>query len=409
MARGAAASNLSGMTMRTESTTADVLILGGGVAALEAMMALRELAGDRLRVTLVAADRHFTERPMAVAEPFGRGEPRRIALKRVAADFGAEFVEARAVGVSPREPRIAFADGSSIGADTLILAPGAQARPAFPSAITFALEGSTDAMRALLADMRSGAAKRVAFVVPSLAGWALPLYELALMTARATAGADGVELTFVTPEQGPLAVFGPEPSAAVGKLLAGAGIEFIGDTYADVRDGEVLLRREARALDVERVVSVPRLWGPGLEGIPETPSGFIPVDGHGRVRGRRDVYAAGDAADFPVKQGGLAAQQADAVAQHVANRHGAPVEPARFEPVLRGMLLTGGEPTYVRAGRGGAGDGHASWHPLWWPPTKIAGRRLGPYLAERDMPAPIRPSEGFIDVDIPLTAATLPG
>jgi sulfide:quinone oxidoreductase len=397
------------MENRTESTVADVLILGGGVAALEALMALRELAGDRLRITLVAAESHFTERPMSVLAPFGRGEPRRLALEQVAADFDARFVEARAAGVSPREPRVAFADGSSMGADTLILAPGAQARAAFPSAITFGLESSGDAMRALLADLSRGDVKRVAFVVPSLAGWALPLYELALMTARSCAGVEGVELTFITPEQGPLAVFGPEPSAAVARLLSTAGIEFVGDTYADVRDGEVLLRRESRAIEVDRVVSVPRLWGPGLEGIPETPSGFIPVDGHGRVRGRRDVYAAGDAADFPVKQGGLAAQQAEAVARHVANRHGAPVEPTRFEPVLRGMLLTGGDPTYVRAGHGGAGDGHASWHPLWWPPTKIAGRRLGPYLAERDMPAPIRPSEGFIDVDIPLTAATLPG
>ena len=48
-----------------------VLIAGGGVAALEAMLALRALAADRVSVVLVAPDREFVYRPLAVAEPFG--------------------------------------------------------------------------------------------------------------------------------------------------------------------------------------------------------------------------------------------------------------------------------------------------------------------------------------------------
>ena len=114
---------------------------------------------------------------------------------------------------------------------------------------------------------------------------------------------------------------------------------------------------------------------------------------------------------FPVKQGGLAAQQADAVAAHVARRHGARVDAAPFRPVLRGMLFTGGEPRFMRSGVPGA-DSHISsaWYPLWWPPTKIAGRHLAPYLLERsELEGFGRPDEGFLDLDIPLTAATLPG
>ena len=128
------------------------------------------------------------------------------------------------------------------------------------------------------------------------------------------------------------------------------------------------------------------------------------------MEGLADVYAAGDVVDFPVKQGGLAAQQADAVAAHVATRHGARVDTAPFRPVLRGMLFTGGEPRFLRAGVPGA-DPHipSSWYPLWWPPTKITGRHLAPYLWERsELEGFGRPYEGFLDVDIPLTEV-LPG
>jgi sulfide:quinone oxidoreductase len=402
------------MSIGRVSAPADVVILGGGVAGLEAMMALHELAPERVRVTVVAAEEEFAERAMTVAEPFDFGVARRIPLRRIAADFGARFVRAHATGMSADTTRIAFAGGESMHADTVIVAVGARPVAAFEDAITFGLPGSGQAMRDLLADLGRGAVRSVAFVAPSLAGWSLPLYELALMTARtvagAGAGAQGVRLSLVTPEARPLAVFGDEPSAAVERLLATAGIEFVGDTHVDVRPGEVCIRRTGHRFEVDRVVALPVLRGPGLAGVPSTASGFVRVDRHCRVLGRSDVYAAGDAIDFPLKQGGIAAAQADTVAGHVAARHGAAVEPGPFEPVLRGMLVTGDAPTFVRADRGDTARGAvATWHPLWWPPTKIAGRHLAPYLYGRDLPAPIRPTAGFVDVDVPLTAVPLPG
>jgi sulfide:quinone oxidoreductase len=124
------------------------------------------------------------------------------------------------------------------------------------------------------------------------------------------------------------------------------------------------------------------------------------------------VYAAGDAVDFPIKQGGLAAQQADTVAAHVAARYGAAVDPAPFRPVLRGMLFTGGESLYMRSGVPNADpEVPGAWYPLWWPPTKIAGGHLAPYLFARSNEeiGYGGPPVGFIDVDIPLAAVTLPG
>jgi sulfide:quinone oxidoreductase len=158
---------------------------------------------------------------------------------------------------------------------------------------------------------------------------------------------------------------------------------------------------------VGRTVSLPLLEGPRLAGIPFDEEGFIPVDDHGRVSHTLDVYAAGDATDFAVKQGGIACQQADAVAEDIAAAAGASIDPAPFRPVLRGKLLTGAGVQFLRHDlAGGNGESATSELKLWSGATKVAGRYLGPWLAradgeltddllERD-PAPVE------HVDVPL-------
>jgi sulfide:quinone oxidoreductase len=136
---------------------------------------------------------------------------------------------------------------------------------------------------------------------------------------------------------------------------------------------------------VDRIVTQPRLAGPRLRGIPAGRDGFIHTDPHGRIAGRDDVFAAGDATAFPIKQGGLAAQQADAVAETIAASLGAEIDPQPFRPVLRGVLLTGGLARYLRADISGESgdDSTMSSATLWWPPDKIAGRYLAPYLSSQ--------------------------
>jgi hypothetical protein len=111
----------------------------------------------------------------------------------------------------------------------------------------------------------------------------------------------------------------------------------------------------------------------------------VPTDEHGAVAGLSDVYAVGDVTDFPVKQGSLAAQQADAAAAVIAARLGRAVEPEPFLPIVHAVLLTGVAAAYLRADISGhrRAAPAASYTPLWWPPEKIAGRFLAPYLAEQ--------------------------
>jgi sulfide:quinone oxidoreductase len=362
-----------------------IVIAGGGVAALEALIALHELAKARPRVTLLAPEPDFVYRPMSVAEPFCLGHAERHPLAAIAADFGATVVRDSLRAVDPGARTVTTGAGDALAYDSLLIAIGARAEPGYRHAITFGADGAPEALSGLIADLEHGYVKRVAFVVPSTVAWSLPLYELAVMTARDVwaAGIDSAEFVFITPEAGPLEAFGPEASAMVMELLAEEGVEFVGSTVADVGHGFVLAGD--RRIDANRTVALPVPAGPAIAGLPADPDGFIPVDEHGRVQGVDGVYAAGDATTFPIKQGGLAAQQAVAAAESMLARHGADLDPQPFRPVLRGMLMTGGRRRWLRAPAGATpGHSEAALRALWWPPTKIASRYLAPYLMGRE-------------------------
>jgi sulfide:quinone oxidoreductase len=363
-----------------------VLIAGGGVAALEAMVALRAFAEERVEIELLSPDRDFFYRPLSVAEPFGVGEVQRFDLASLAQGRGARHYLGSVVAVYAEERWVRTSRNVRFEYDVLLIAIGARTRDALRGALTFRGQDDIGSVRRLLEDLGAGLVERVVFALPGGVTWPLPLYELALLTAdRLTReGSTTAELTVVTPEEGPLAVLGREASKAVRALLDERGIEVLTATYPEAFEGGELHVVPGAPLSADRVVSVPRLRGVPVAGVPQDADFFIRTDSHLRVEGLTDVYAAGDITTFPIKQGGLAAQQADAAAEAIAARAGAPVTPRPFDPILRGLLLTGSRPLYLRADLGG-GRGETSTvdgQALWWPPAKIAARYLAPYLAE---------------------------
>jgi sulfide:quinone oxidoreductase len=367
------------------SATTRVTIVGGGVAALEAMVGLRRLAEERVAIELVAPTPEWSYRPLAVAEPFGLGEATIYDLVRIARDHGAAMQLAGVQSVRPEAHQVRTWDGRTLDYELLLIAIGAELTTSLPGSVTVNGPGYTGRFRALLDALEHGRIQHVAFAVPAGASWPLPLYELALMTAARVAelGLRQVELSIVTPEEEPLGLFGPAASDAVRALLANRGMKLhTGCRPAVVYEGHLAID-PGGSVPADRVVSLPQLRGPFLPGLPHGDEGFIPTDPHGLVEGEPDVYAAGDATTFPIKQGGLATQQADAAAEAIAARVGAEVDPTPFCPVLRGLLLTGSAPRYLRADLGGtpSDTSNASEHALWWPPSKIAGRWLAPYLA----------------------------
>jgi sulfide:quinone oxidoreductase len=387
----------------TDAATANglmhVVIAGAGVAGLEAALALRDLAGDRVRVEVVAPQDDLLYWPLLVTQPFGAPGSETVPLAPLFDRLGIRFLRGALASVDTTAKAIRLGSGEELAFDALVIACGATHSEAVAGALTFPALGAVDELRQLLDDVAEGRARRIVFALPPGAGWPLPLYELALMAAAELERrhVPSAELLLVTPESDPLGLFGRQASDAVRTLLEQHGIELVPQTYPVAVTQAGLTIRPGGLLAADRVVALSRVDGPELDGVPRDANGFIPVDRHGAVVGLTHVYAAGDATAFPLKQGGIAADQAATVAEAIAAVAGAPVTPRPFRPILRGMLLTGGTPRYLRSElTGGYGTTSvASEEPLWWPPAKIAGRYLGPALAELTT---LQPPAALIDV-----------
>ncbi len=362
-----------------------VVIVGAGVAGLEAALALQKLAGERVSVTVLAPDEEYVDRPMAVREPFAGAVARRYPLDRVLAGIGANRCVDSFKWIDPEARTIHTEGGLELDYDATLLAVGARRIAALRHALTLDERHLDEQLHGLIQDVEEGFVKSVAFVVPSTHCWPLPAYELALMTAR-RADAMNVELrvTFVTPESAPLAVFGPAVTKAVTELLRSCGIEVLSETSSQAREpGKLRLPHRGEVLEFDRIVAVPQLYGAALAGVPRTArDGFLSVDRNGRVIGVEHVYAAGDTTDFPVKFGSIAALQADAAAAAIAAEAGALVEPQPLVPVVHGILLGGQRPLYLRAriSDGQGQESEVSDQPFVDTPAKVEAKYLRPYL-----------------------------
>jgi sulfide:quinone oxidoreductase len=299
----------------------------------------------------------------------------RFPLAEILADQGATLHPGNLAAVDREAHEVTTSAGERIAYDALAIAIGARPIDAVPGALSFAGAAAVEPMRELVERAARGELAALVFAMPrAAASWPLPLYELALMTA---ARARGTRVMLATGERDPLELFGAAVSDSVRKRLDLAGIELHAGAAATRFENGMLDREDAEPLPADAAVALPALEAPPIDGLP---GGFLQVDEHGRVEGAPDVYAAGDVTAYPVKQGGVSVRQAQAVAECLAVRAGAPVTPEPFEPLLRSVLLTGGEPSYLESR---PGESLLADSPLWWPPTKVADSYLVPYLLAR--------------------------
>ena len=362
-----------------------VLIAGGGVAGVEAMLALSHLAPERVEVELMSPSDRFVYRPLQVVEPFGSGEGAiEMDLARIVSDAGAHHVADRLESVDGPERAVRTTSGERREYDALLVAIGARPVEAVRGALTFGAGDGAARFTAVLGSLGRRGSTRLAFVIPGGATWSIAAYELALLTAaeRDARGLEGVEIMLATYEWDPLEVFGSAASDLVAGQLAEAGVEFRPASVARSFERGRLVLAGGEPIEVDQAVALPGLEVPTIPGLPQGEDGFVRTDAQMRVDGLADVWAAGDVTPFPIKQGGLAAQQADAAATGIAAAAGATVAAEPFAPVLRATLITGDAPDFLRAdpdGDGAASTGAA----LWAPAAKIAGRYLAPYLARQ--------------------------
>ncbi len=388
------------------SDSPHVVVAGGGIAGLETLLALADLAGDRIRTTLVAPEPDFTYKPLIVEEPFSFQPAERHELHPIADELGASFMQQAVAGLKPAEHLIELSDGSTVAYEAAVICVGARNRPPFAGATTFQSAGESLELANLLTRREGAEMNRIAFVVPPGNSWPLPIYELALMTQRRAhdLGLQDIEFAIYTPEEAPLLVFGTVASDAVANLMQARGITVHAGVLVHEDDnGGLTMTPGDERIDASHVIALPVLEGLAIPGAPADDGGFLPIDEHARVKGAEHLYAAGDGTNFPIKQGGIGTQEADAAAEHVAARFGADIDPQPFHPVLRGMLLTGDESLSLEHSlTGGQGEGAASNDYLWWPPHKVSGRYLAAWLAGETAHPDPEPPTRTLDVEVAL-------
>jgi sulfide:quinone oxidoreductase len=372
-----------------------VVVVGGGPAAAETLLALRAYAGDRVTLELVAPSSRMPFRPASTAAPFGDGEVPTYDLNALCDSTGARMRADVVEAVAPIARRLRFASGATGAYDVLVLAVGARARVAVPGALTFRDQRDVERMRNVVADLESGAIRRVAVAIPAPASWPLPAYELALQLAGAVEERSlAAEVTLVTPEHAPLEIFGHVGTAVVAGLLAERSVRVVRDARAWRVDRKGLHLTYGGVVPADAVIALPGHAGRRIAGIPGGFGGFVSTGPTGRVEGLDDVWAVGDMTAYPVKQGGVAAQQADAAAIDIAELAGA--APERRRPAgriaLRAQLFGAGRPLFLRGeldaeGRPAGEPALVDSEPPWWPATKLHGRHLTPWMAEQALVA----------------------
>jgi sulfide:quinone oxidoreductase len=363
------------------------VICGGGFAGIEGLLRLHRLAGDRVAVTLLTPEDVLVYRPLTVLAPFEAGTAARYPIERIAADAHAHWVRDSADWVDPTNRVVHTTSGQQLNYDALLLAIGGRERKPDRHLAVFSDQTSGQVYRGIVRDVEAGVVANLALVEPAGPSWPLPLYELALLTARHAAqiGAHA-QIVVITPHTRPLHSFGEEAGEVVMRLLQEAGIALY--TSAQTRvlaPRQLVLEPSGIRLDPDQIITLPTITGPNLRGIPgEARDRFIPVDERCRVRGLDGhVFAAGDATDLPIKHGGLAAQQADTAAGGISHLAGVTPRPAALRPVMRGSLLTGDKPLYLSAHLIAGSGWRAQIHeqPPWPVNQAVVAEELAPYLA----------------------------
>jgi sulfide:quinone oxidoreductase len=325
-----------------------ILVAGAGVSGLETVLALESLAPGGFDIEVLSPERHFVHRPHSSGAPFEPTSPIRTELAAIADDRGFDLTRDALDRVDAAGHEAVTQGGERMAYDVLVLALGARPVAAVSGALAFRGWQDAAAVEDALESIGSGPT-RVAYVARSAATWTLPLYELALQTGAWAKGRDVVaDVLLATGELEPLEAFGSRASRQVAHLLRAGGVRFIPGVDVDrVQDGCLRIGPEG-SIRVDLAVALPALFGPAMTGVPHDLAGFTSVDERGRVYGLDDVYAVGDMTSRPLKQGGLAAQQANVAASAIVASAGAPVRVQPYRPVLRAMLLGGRAPLYLQ-------------------------------------------------------------
>lgn len=370
---------------------ADVVVLGGGFGGLETAFDLRLLAGERARITLVSDSDHFLFKPNSIYVPFGMDPERlKVPLARPAARKGIELVQARAHGIDPDARKVEL-DDRALPYDFLVVATGADMRAEeIPGLGEHAISPWTPAeMLELRAGFQGllepGERRRVLFVVPPNNKCAGPLYEIVLMLEtwlRRQGARERTEIVWTTFEDSYIQAFGPRLHDVAAAEFERRGIEGHTGWAVDRVEPGTASYANGEQLPYDLLVAFPPYIAstpfPGLEA---DDRGFLATElGSRRLPGHPEIFAVGDAGDFPVKQAFLAFLQADAAASHLAAELLGGEPKVEFDPVSMCVMEQFDKATFAQVPLRLTGD---PAHPIEVRPDADGDYRVGSSKAWR--------------------------
>ena len=385
-----------------------VLVLGGGFAGLETSFLLRMRAGSKVDITLVSDRDTFLFKPNTIYVPFGADpDSFLVPLRKPAYKQHIDLVQGRVRDLDPARRLVSLEDGSALSYDFLVIGTGAGMRPqevpglAEHAATIWTPEDMTDLGRRIQSLRERAAAgidQEVLFVVPTNNKCAGPLYEIVFMLEtwlRREGLRERVKITHSTFEQSFIQAFGPRLHEVVVAEFAERGIEgHTGEVLEEVSAGEARFTGGIKRSFDHLISFPPYVAAHRYDTLPSDDRGFLQTELETRqVKGHPEIYAPGDAGDFPVKQAFLAMLQADATADHIAARIGAGEFKQPFDPISMCVMemldkatfaqvplrLTGDAERPVEVRPDAGGEYKVGVSPLW----RLGKKVLGFYLPMR--------------------------
>ncbi len=365
-----------------------ILILGGGFGGLETAFGLRLLVRERADITVVSDQDHFLFKPNSIYVPFGLDPDRlKVPLAKPTAKRDIELVQGRAHDIDPDARRVKV-DGRTLDYDQLVVATGSGMRASeIPGLAEHAISMWTPAEMLELRDgfertldaAKAGNHQRVLFLIPPNNKCAGPLYEIVLMFEtwlRRKGGREATSITWATYEDGYIQAFGPRLHELVTEEFERRGIEGHTDWVVDSVDSKGVEFHNGERVDHDLLVAFPPYVAstpfPGLEA---DDRGFLVTDLATRCLERHpDIYAVGDAGDFPVKQAFLAFLQGDAVASQIASVILGTEPKLSFDPVSMCIMEQFDKATFAKVPLRLTGDPS---HPIEVRPDANGDYRVG--------------------------------
>ena len=379
-----------------------VLVLGGGFAALESAFLLRMRLHDQVDIRLVSDRDQFLFRPNSIYVPFGADPASLLVdLHKPFKRRNIRFELGSVAELDPARRTVSLDDGQRFRYDKLIIATGADTHAGEVPGLAEHAETiwTTDSMlgvRRRFDEVREragrGERQRVLFLVPPNNKCSGPLYEIVFMLEtwlRRHDCREHVDITWSTYEHGFIQAFGPRLDDLVRKEFAERGID--GHTEEVVTEvlADRVLYGDASSREFDHLIAFPPyVSAVSYPALASDERGFVHTDLQTRlVTGHDDIYAPGDAGDFPIKQAFLAFLQADSVADHIAADVTASQFRQPFDSVSMCIMemfdkatfaqvpveLTGDPDRPVRVRPGADGDYKVGTSPVWRLGKKMLG------------------------------------